>query len=206
LFPQRIELHWDSAFENAHLGYRVLRALSPESGFAYIGPKLIEGSGPYSLRDDDVIPGRTYYYRLEALGRNGSRQQFGPLRATLLPVAPVAPLALSLAIGPNPTSEAPVEFHVLIPRTMPISLRLLDVRGRQVKTLVTAMAGPGEFHTSWDGTDDRNRPVSSGVFFCQLKAGSQTITKRLVRLKVSNRGSYGVLEAESYCRAAAARS
>ncbi|NNF05464.1 MAG: hypothetical protein HKN21_01760 [Candidatus Eisenbacteria bacterium] len=47
----------------------------------------------------------------------------------------------------------------------------------------TASVTPGPVRASWDGRDDRGRPVPAGVYFVQLRSEAESTTRRLVRLK-----------------------
>jgi outer membrane protein assembly factor BamB len=64
-----------------------------------------------------------------------------------------------------------------------VSLDVYHVTGQRVKRLVDEAAGPGEFVTEWDGTNESGEKVSTGVYFCRLSAGSYSQTKRMVLLK-----------------------
>jgi len=67
-----------------------------------------------------------------------------------------------------------------------ISLRVYDVGGRLVKTLVDDRRDPGRYKVTWDGKDNEGREVLSGVYFYRLSAGNQgrlSETRKLVVLK-----------------------
>jgi hypothetical protein len=69
------------------------------------------------------------------------------------------------------------------PSTTPVSLRVYDVAGRLVRTLVNAPESPGIHVVGWDGTDDRNARVASGVYFYRLLWNKQAKTKKMLLLK-----------------------
>ncbi|UCG53001.1 MAG: hypothetical protein JSW58_05455 [Candidatus Latescibacterota bacterium] len=50
-------------------------------------------------------------------------------------------------------------------------------------TLVDDMLDEGFKEVTWDATDTRGNPVSSGVYFYRLTAGNRTLTKKTVLLK-----------------------
>jgi hypothetical protein len=62
-------------------------------------------------------------------------------------------------------------------------LRIHDVRGATVRTLVDRELPAGEYREEWDGTDDRGRRAASGVYFYRLDAGGASQTRRMVLLK-----------------------
>jgi len=52
------------------------------------------------------------------------------------------------------------------------SLVILDVLGRQIRTLVKEKQSAGSYTAIWDGKDKNGHEVASGVYFCKLTAGS----------------------------------
>jgi hypothetical protein len=79
----------------------------------------------------------------------------------------------------NPTVR--IEFN--LPHARHVSLKVYDVRGRQVRDLLdeTRPAGPG--WTVWDGTDESGARVASGTYFYSLKAGSEEVVRKIALIK-----------------------
>jgi hypothetical protein len=65
----------------------------------------------------------------------------------------------------------------------PVSLRVYDVTGRLVRTLVDGEKQPGVYAAVWDGRNDHGQPVATGVYFYRLRAGQNVFTKKAVLLK-----------------------
>lgn len=88
---------------------------------------------------------------------------------------------------PNPfNSETTISFTIPGESSIELNTQLLiySISGRMVKTLVNAMLPEGEHCVSWDGTDENNQPVGSGVYFCQLRSGNGlSESRRMVFLK-----------------------
>jgi hypothetical protein len=59
-----------------------------------------------------------------------------------------------------------------------VSLKIYDVLGREVATIVSEELPAGTYSRQWNAGK-----MSSGVYFYRLQAGSFTQTKRLVLLK-----------------------
>jgi len=70
-----------------------------------------------------------------------------------------------------------------LPRTAPISIKIYDASGRLVRTLVWGTEEAGEYTISWDGSDDRGRALSSGVYFARLEAGTEQRLAKIVLLR-----------------------
>ncbi len=86
-----------------------------------------------------------------------------------------------LLITPNTSSGGfKIEYEV---SEAPVSLRIYDVQGRVVRKLVEGSKNQGRYQIYWDGKDDKGNDVGEGIFFCQLKSGGNTLSKKLIRLK-----------------------
>jgi hypothetical protein len=98
-------------------------------------------------------------------------------------VAPVIPRARLGPIFPNPfASSTSIAYSVATSGR--VTLRVFDVKGRRVRTLVDGrVLGGRESVLRWDGKDDAGRGVASGVYFCALTSGPVTETKRVVLLR-----------------------
>jgi hypothetical protein len=88
---------------------------------------------------------------------------------------------------PNPfrvsfnAREAVIRYELPASRSVGrVILKIYDVMGREVKTLVDAPYQPGEFVTGWDGRNTAGDQVVSGVYFYQLKAGPFRQVQKLV--------------------------
>jgi hypothetical protein len=65
-----------------------------------------------------------------------------------------------------------------------VSLRVYDVAGRLVRTLLAAKLAAGHGHAArWDGLDDAGNHVSSGVYFYRLVTAQFDQTRKMVLMK-----------------------
>lgn len=84
--------------------------------------------------------------------------------------------------SPNPFNPI-TSIRFVVPEKSNVKLRIYDVSGKLIRTLMDGEMGPDFYETFWDGTDEGGRKLSSGVYFCRLTAGSSTITKKMVLIK-----------------------
>ena len=93
------------------------------------------------------------------------------------------PVASSLAQAyPNPMNPtATIRYTVGVPGK--VMLRVFDVTGRVIRTLVDETKGTGAYSVIWDGANDRAERVASGVFFYQLDVPGFRSAKKLVILQ-----------------------
>lgn len=80
--------------------------------------------------------------------------------------------------GANPASASRLEYS--LPASGHVTLTILDLQGRRVRTLIDQDAAAGSFTARWDGTADSGAMVGKGVYFARLAAGGQTTQKKIV--------------------------
>jgi hypothetical protein len=68
---------------------------------------------------------------------------------------------------PNPFNPA-TKITFVVGTYGQTSLRVYDLLGREVATLVNELKSPGEYTVTWDGKSSDGRQVSSGVYFYRL--------------------------------------
>ena len=85
---------------------------------------------------------------------------------------------------PNPFNPETTAYLNLAEETQ-ISLSVFNARGEKVRTLVNSMLPAGENHISWNGKDDNNHKVASGIYFMFAEShdGDFTSVKKVVLLK-----------------------
>jgi len=80
-----------------------------------------------------------------------------------------------LSVTPNPANPGTVIGYDL-PRASQVVLRMIDVRGRVVRTLVDGWRPAGAHRAFWDGRDDTGRAAGSGVYLAVAESrGGQTV-------------------------------
>ncbi len=84
---------------------------------------------------------------------------------------------------PNPFNPSTtIEFTVR--ERSRVSLKIYNVAGQLVRTLVDGDRAPGAVHkVAWDGRNDAGTTVSSGVYFYKLVTSDFTQTRKMVLLK-----------------------
>jgi FlgD Ig-like domain len=95
------------------------------------------------------------------------------------------PKAFSLSQNtPNPFNPATtVSYSVPEGSAVHVSLKVYNIRGRLVRTLVDEVREPGAYTVFWEGTDQTGQKISSGVYFYRMQAGNFEQTRKMVLLK-----------------------
>ncbi|MGD0339126.1 MAG: endo-1,4-beta-xylanase [Bacteroidota bacterium] len=83
---------------------------------------------------------------------------------------------------PNPFNPTTVIVYEL-PSETNITLAITNVLGVKIRTLVDTRQSAGKFSAVWDGTDDRHRPVATGIYFYTLSTNGTRITKKMLLMK-----------------------
>jgi len=89
------------------------------------------------------------------------------------------------ALGQNyPNPYNPVtQITYQLPQPGVVSLKIYNVQGQLVRTLVNEYKPAGAHSISWNGRSDLGMEVSSGIYFYRIQAGKFTETKRMVLIK-----------------------
>lgn len=100
---------------------------------------------------------------------------------TEAPVVKPAILA-SLNHYPEPFTQY-TDIRYQLPARTRVSVKVYDIAGRLVKTLLDGENGPGSYAVRWDGKDKNGRKVPSGVYFYRLNTGNFAESKKMTLLK-----------------------
>ena len=97
------------------------------------------------------------------------------------PSVPLIPFSLSQNY-PNPFNPSTtISFE--IKESMPLSLGIYNTRGQLIRTLHNAHTAAGKHSLVWDGKDDQDQNVGSGVYFFKLRGGKFSSSKKMVLMK-----------------------
>jgi hypothetical protein len=83
---------------------------------------------------------------------------------------------------PNPFGSQTV-IRYQIPSLAIVSLKVYDITGREVRTLVNTSQNAGDYRIIWDGKDNERKLLGNGIYFYSLKASDFTAIKKLVLIK-----------------------
>lgn len=91
-------------------------------------------------------------------------------------------IQLLLRIG-EPDQFNPTKIQFEMPVRSRVTIKIYNVLGQEIKTLVDSVEAEGYKSVTWDGTSNWGTQVASGVFFYQLQARAFSGTKELLLLK-----------------------
>ncbi|RLC48410.1 MAG: hypothetical protein DRI23_10430 [Candidatus Cloacimonadota bacterium] len=91
---------------------------------------------------------------------------------------------------PNPFNPSTtISFSISNEQNEQIELIIYNLKGQKIKTFSPSLCHPelvegrGEASVIWNGTNENNQPVSSGIYFYKLKAGGYEQTRRMLLMK-----------------------
>jgi hypothetical protein len=95
---------------------------------------------------------------------------------------PAGTRAMIRKVFPNPFNPSTkIEFSV--PKEAPVSVRIFDIQGKHVATLIDKSMSAGVYRVAWNGKSDRGGDLGSGVYFAQIQSGASRQSVRLTMLK-----------------------
>jgi len=78
---------------------------------------------------------------------------------------------------PNPfNSNTKIKYS--IPQSSPVQIKVFDVLGKEIQTLVNEEKPVGTYEITWNAEN-----LPSGIYFYQLRAGSFIETKKMTLLR-----------------------
>ncbi len=132
------------------------------------------------------------YLLITSDNSNGIHNPFFTVNVLLASVANVigieyqwteVPKVFSLSQNfPNPFNPT-TKFTFSIPKTQQVTIKIYDIMGREVKTLVNSNISIGKYTVDWDGTNGRGSSVSSGVYFYRMETAGFIDVKKMVLVR-----------------------
>lgn len=99
------------------------------------------------------------------------------------PAGNTAPREFSLAQNyPNPFNPTTTISYSL-PSAVRVTLRVYDVLGQEVRTLVNELQGAGAHQAEWDGRSNSGNALPSGIYVYRINAGTFTATRQMSLLR-----------------------
>lgn len=68
-------------------------------------------------------------------------------------------------------------------RPIHTTLKIYNILGQLVRTLMDEEKLPGEYRAIWDGRDDNGNNLSSGIYFYKINTNKNSEVKKLILVK-----------------------
>lgn len=166
----RVTLTWRTASEVDNHSFNVYR-----DGAKIASVPAFGDAHDYIYVDRKVTNGVTYSYQLSDVDLAG-KETMHPVVCSVTPNAVPTAYALNQNY-PNPFNPS-TEISYAIPAKTHVTLRVYNLLGQEVATLVDELRDAGRHTVSWTATD-----IASGVYFYRLQTDDFSATKKMVFMK-----------------------
>jgi flagellar hook assembly protein FlgD len=85
--------------------------------------------------------------------------------------------------APNPFNPTTLIKYDVPPGDGNTTIRMYDIAGRVVHTLVDGHESADRKTVTWRGRNDRGEQVATGIYFCRMQAPGYTKTFKMMLLK-----------------------
>lgn len=85
---------------------------------------------------------------------------------------------------PNPfNSSTTIRYRLSDPRTTRTVVKIMNLLGQEVRTLIDGPQMAGEYQVTWDGLDNAGKSVASGVYFYSIQSGRFYAVRKMVFIR-----------------------
>ncbi len=166
---------------------RNLRIALPPVGVDSVSWQLIAA-------DSNNVTLRKAYWNYLLLTNDGSLGLHNPFfyvsvyQATIQPIGvkPVSnevPTVYSLSQNyPNPFNPT-TKISFSLPKQQDVTIKIYDIMGREVLTLVNKTMKPGKYDAIWSAINQDGKSVASGVYFYRIVAGDFVESKKMILVR-----------------------
>ena len=169
-------LNWSTATETNNSHFEIEKTIAKDQ---WVKAGFVNGHGTisepvnYSFTDKNLTTGK-YKYRLKQIDFNGNFEYFELAEEVCIGIPDKFYLSQNYPNPFNPVTN--LEFG--IPKLGFVSLKIYDVLGREMVTLVNETKEPGYYKIKFNAAD-----LASGVYFYRMEAGDFVEVKKFVVMK-----------------------
>jgi len=180
-----VTLTWEAPEMGDTLGYNVYRTMNIDvPDWQKLTPTPLPTTATVYL--DSGLPQGEYWYHVTALFASNESPQSNIVQVSITNSNNdiTGPITKTELIGnyPNPFNpETTIRFNLL--KSDNVLLEVYNIKGQKVKTLVNKQLSNGHHQVVWNGKDEQNVLISSGIYFIRMSTSEHTEQKRMILLK-----------------------
>lgn len=179
-----VNLRWTTQSELNNAGFAVFRNGEEIASYRFSptlrGKGTTTGATNYAFLDAGVEVGQRYTYRLRSFDLDGTIHDY-PQTVSVEVREPISQRVFNYDLSqnfPNPFNPT-TSIKYSIREAGNVSLKVYDLLGREVLTLVNQVQAPGEYQVSFDASN----LAASGMYIYRLQSGSFTRTMKMLLVK-----------------------
>lgn len=195
-----VELKWSTSTEINNYGFEIERKLNQNDlvssetmeeqnmNWSTIGFVTASGSSSspraYSFTDKGLYLNGEYSYRLKQIDQSGSFKYFKEIRINFN-----FPFRFELMQNyPNPFNPY-TKIRYVIPfsgrsSVIRVTLKIYDIMGREIMTLVNEDQNPGEYEAEFSPSNKNSgKSLASGIYFYKITAGDYSASKKMIYIQ-----------------------
>jgi hypothetical protein len=151
---------------------------------------ITASSNKLSLQVTGLSDGKGYFWKVRSNDGTGNTSyysgmgQFKIINSTTDVQKDIAiPTQFALEQNyPNPFNPTTL-INYSIPNNAFVVLKIYDMLGREIKTLVNNQMSAGKYSVAWKGEDNNGNKVTSGIYIYRITAGNFSAARKMVVLK-----------------------
>lgn len=173
-----VELKWKTETEVNNYGFEVERQAHTSTTLSVTAWEkigFVQGNGnsnspkEYSYIDKNPIGGNKFQYRLKQIDNDGKFEYSDIVEITVVPDK----FELSQNY-PNPFNPSTI-IKYSIAKSSVVSLKVFDILGREVRTLVNEYQAPGSYEVKFDASG-----LASSIYIYTIKAGNLIESRKMI--------------------------
>jgi hypothetical protein len=197
LVSSGVLLSWTTESEIENLGFIIERKtadsywkeiVSYKNDDSLLGQGTVTGPTEYEYIDKLVQQGETYEYRLADVDYNGV-VTYHATREVYVESNPLATIADNFIVTAHPNPFNPsttIRYNIPSVQTrhaLSVQVKIYDISGKFVTTLVNKEQFSGWYEIQWNGTNQTGKDVSGGIYLSRVKVGNEVKTNKLTLLR-----------------------
>ncbi|NQT26709.1 T9SS type A sorting domain-containing protein [candidate division KSB1 bacterium] len=182
-----IVIEWITESEVDNLGFILERKsdddwqeiASYQTYDALLGQGNTSSRTEYEFKDESVLPGETYSYRLSDVDIKGNVNIYDVISIL---VDPLPEETLLESAFPNPFNpKTKISYHLA--ESGRVQIVVYDMLGRKVNTLLNEEQTAGSYKIYWHGKDDFGKQTSSGTYILRMIAGDVVKSQKVLLMR-----------------------
>lgn len=155
-------------------------------------PKIFSDIESAQYAVNGLTKGEQYFWRVKAVNGSSSQNIFSNVGTFKIDDNAVTDINNELNEIPNEfklSQNYPNPFNPTttirfgLPKASFVSIKIYNMLGQEVKTLINSEKQPGTFEIKWNGEDNFGIKVASGAYIYRITAGDFVSVKKMVLLK-----------------------